>query len=138
MGDTTDDGFLRLGDTIRRRREQLGLTRLQLSLRLGWGPGERTGWSPRTLVRIENGERPLSHRGELVHLAHALQSSEAQLLGGAPGRPPVPQRSHAARGTTELAIAEALRALLAGQEEQTALLRRLAASVEGGRPRRGG
>jgi len=140
MGDPPNNGLPSLGDAIRRRRELLGLTRLQLSLRLGWGPGERTGWSPRTLVRIENGERPLAHPGELVHLARALEMSEAELLGLAPGGPP--QTPPPARGgptaTGDGVIAEALQALLAGQHEQTALLQRIAATLEARSPRRGG
>ena len=130
-----------LGDAIRRRREQLGLTRLQLSLRLGWGPGVRTGWSPRTLVRIENGERPLGHRGELFHLAGALELSEEDLLGAADAPPegPIGGGGRApGRGAADAAVADALRALLAEQQEQTALLRRLAETLETGRPLRAG
>lgn len=127
-----------MGDAVRRRREQLGLTRLQLSMRLGWGPGQRTGWSPRTLVRIENGDRPLSHRGELVHLAVALELSEDQLLGDPPDLPAVKVRRAATRSrTTEQEIADALNAVLAAQKEQTKLLQRIAAGLDGHPPGRG-
>lgn len=67
------------GMLIRGRREALGLTRMQLSLRLGWTPGERSGWSPRTLVRIEAGQRRLCDEGEVVLMARALELPEARL-----------------------------------------------------------
>lgn len=120
-----------LGTTTRRRREELGLTRLQLSLRLGWQPGTRTGWSPRTLVRVENGQRPLAHRGELVHLAGALEVGEHELLeraGRAELAPPAARANGPGQGDEGLGAV--LDRLLAQQEEQTALLRRLVAAAE--------
>jgi transcriptional regulator with XRE-family HTH domain len=127
MRSTRGAALPQLGAALRRRREELGLTRLQLALRLGWRPGERTGWSPRTLVRLENGQRPVAHRGELLHLAEALGLGAQDLLDRADGAalPPPPAPAGGA------GAARVLERLLAEQEEQTELLRRLVSAVEG-------
>jgi transcriptional regulator with XRE-family HTH domain len=131
---------LGLALAVRGRREELGLTRAQLALGLGWRPGEaRSGWSPRTIVRIEGGERGLRDGGEVAAVARGLELSEEDLRGaargggwrgagvGARGR----KGGEAAFALDETDLAALLARLLAEQEEQTALLRRLVAAVTG-------
>ncbi|MFE5332804.1 helix-turn-helix domain-containing protein [Embleya sp. NPDC056575] len=68
---------------IRRRREQLGLTRAQVCA--------RAGRPPKWLVELEAGDAPLS-RAALGGLAVALKTSVAALISGAfdPPEPAVP------------------------------------------------
>jgi len=125
------------GMLIRGRREALGLTRMQLSLRLGWTPGERSGWSPRTLVRIEAGQRRLCDEGEVVLMARALELPEAQLrsalgLGDcadadADAERPSSSALNGAHGDDPGALAERLAVL---HEESARLLRELARRLE--------
>jgi transcriptional regulator with XRE-family HTH domain len=131
---------LGLALAVRGRREELGLTRAQLALRLGWKPGEtRSGWSPRTIVRIEGGERELRHGGEVAMVARGLELSEEDLRSAARGGgwTAAGVRARGRRGGEEVFaldetdLAALLARLLAQQEEQTALLRQLVAAVTG-------
>jgi len=117
------------------------LNRAQLALRLGWRPGEaRSGWSPRTIVRIEAGERGLRDAGEVVVMARGLELSAEDLSAAARGGgwTAVGVGAQGRAGDEEefaldgLDLVALLARLLAQQEEQTALLRRLVAAVTGG------
>ncbi|MDX6645352.1 MAG: hypothetical protein QOK40_1079 [Miltoncostaeaceae bacterium] len=130
-----------LARAVRGRREELGLNRAQLALRLGWEPGEaRSGWSPRTLARVESGERGLRDAGEVVLMARGLELAEEDLRAaargggwtavavGSRGR----RRGEDEPTTVEGDLTPLVALLLAQQEEQTALLRRLVAAVAEG------
>jgi hypothetical protein len=129
---------LGLARAVRGRRQELGLNRAQLAVRLGWRPGEaRSGWSPRTIVRIEGGERGLRDAGEVVVMARGLELSEDDLTGAArAGGWTAGPGARGARGGEEelsldgLDLVALLARLLAQLEEQTALLRRLVAATE--------
>jgi hypothetical protein len=117
------------------------LNRAQLALRLGWRPGEaRSGWSPRTIVRIEGGERGLRDAGEVVVMARGLELSAEDLSAAARAggwRAAGVGAQGGTGGEEEFTLDErdlvaVLARLLAQQEEQTALLRRLVAAVTGG------
>ena len=125
------------GTLIRGRREELGLTRMQLSLRLGWTPGQRSGWSPRTLVRIEAGERRLCDDGEVVLMARALELPEAQLraalgLGDCPDSDADADDAepHMANGTGPDDLHALMARLVAIQEESARLLREFARRLD--------
>lgn len=69
-----------------RRERELGLSREQLAERLGWTPDapggrSRSGWSPRTLVRIEKGQRGLRSGEEVNALARSLDLTPGELIG---------------------------------------------------------
>lgn len=76
-----------LGRAVERRRwRELGLSRQALAERLGWrdstqGGRDRSGWSPRTIVRIERGQRGLRSDDELNALAASLDLTPRALLG---------------------------------------------------------
>ncbi|MEW6582678.1 MAG: helix-turn-helix transcriptional regulator [Actinomycetota bacterium] len=123
-----------LGRAVRRRREALGLSRAGLAVRLGWSPGTRCGWSPRTLVRLECGERGLAHHGEVVVLARALGVDEGRLAAEAEAAPTSAPDTSAPEAPPDAdvgaaALARLVEQLVARQAEQTALLRTLVDAV---------
>lgn len=74
-----------LGNAVWLRRErELGLSRDTLAERLGWQPANdgrrtRSGWSPRTLVRLEKGLRGIRDHAELNALAASLELTAGAL-----------------------------------------------------------
>ncbi len=98
---------MEFGDTIRRRRERLGLTLEQLA--------ERAGLSPNYIGSIEGGKRDPSLT-TVVALAKGLRVPAGELLGSVPQLSPV--AIEAARLFDQLAEED--------QEPLLALLRSLA------------
>jgi len=131
-----------LAQSVRGRRGELGINRTQLALRLGWNPEEaRSGWSPRTVVRIEGGERGLRDDGEVVMMARALEISADDLLaavqsgGWTPGGGRGPAAARRRSADSGIDLLQVLARLLEQQREQTALLQQLVAAVSrGGEP----
>lgn len=76
-----------LGNAVWMRRErELGLSREALAKRLGWsltGDGTRSGsgWSPKTIARLERAERGIASRVELNRLAQCLDLTPEELTG---------------------------------------------------------
>ncbi len=93
-----------LGQRIRRRREQLGLSVEDAAAKAGIDPGY--------LDYLETAESPDPSRGTLLHLSVALDTSAVALLGGDRLLPPGHQ--HEARRTTLVDLDEpTARALIA-------------------------
>lgn len=72
-----------LGVTVwMRRARELGLSREDLAARLGWsladGGRSLSGWSPKTIARIERGERGIRSVAELHLLAPVLDLTPGQ------------------------------------------------------------
>lgn len=108
-----------VGDAIRARRHQLGLSLREL--------GERAGLSVSFLSQVERGQSSLA-LGSLAAVARALETDAVTLLPGSRGgSEPVPQREGAtvhvtrADGATEMAIDARVRRykMLAGPHERT-------------------
>jgi transcriptional regulator with XRE-family HTH domain len=60
-----------LGKFLRRRMEDLGMTKADLAEELGWGP--------RTVQRVFTGNRPLYDEGEVIQFARYLDIPEREL-----------------------------------------------------------
>jgi transcriptional regulator with XRE-family HTH domain len=79
------DASKELGSRLATAREARRMTREQLARLLGWSPGpqERSGWSARTITRIETGVRGMSTSDQIVLCkvlrgpADMFQSAEA-------------------------------------------------------------
>jgi transcriptional regulator with XRE-family HTH domain len=104
MGDRVERGEA-LGRAVERRRwRELGLSREALATLLGWRSGspearDRSGWSPRTIVRIERGQRGLRSDAEVNALAASLDlTARALMMRISEARDPGP-----GEGTDELA-----------------------------------
>ena len=129
-----------LGNAVWMRRDrELGLSRETLAGRLGWrltGDGTRTasGWSPKTIVRVERGERGIRSEAEFQHLARGLDLTPGQLKGRISQASAIP-RAGEARGLPDVIAAvpdpESRAALERIADDLAGLARRLA----GGDPR---
>jgi transcriptional regulator with XRE-family HTH domain len=118
-----------LGNAVWMRRDrELGLSREALARRLGWsliGEGKRSesGWSPKTIVRIERAQRGVRSMQELNALADALGLTSDQLIA----------RVAQAESTPRTGEADGISDAIAGirDEELRAIVRRIADDLAG-------